>query len=256
MKTRLCRKLVSAVLLQAFFALPICFCWPAQSHAPDGRVSGTLTDVSGAGVAGVRVTAQREGTTGAQVWTATSSTDGAYALLLPAGRYRIRFEHPSFTPREISLEVTTGQSRALPMRLDIAQVSENVVVTANTQPLEVQQTPAPVDFITRQDIDRPQLVKLSEALAGVPGGVIARTGPEGGLATFFLDGGNSNFTKFLVDGTPVNEPGGFVNLSNETLDNVDKIEIVHGAESALYGTDAVSGVVQLFSHQGATRIAK
>jgi vitamin B12 transporter len=58
----------------------------------------------------------------------------------------------------------------------------------------------------------------------------------------------------LVDGAPLNEPGGFLNLSNATLDNIDKVEVVHGAESALYGTDAVSGVVQLFSHRGETRI--
>ena len=247
MKTRLWHDLASAVLLQVFL---VC---SAQSNPPDGRVSGTLTDASGAPVAGVRVTAESEATR-APLWTATSSTDGAYALVLPAGRYHLRFAHPSFTPREVIVDVAPGQSRALNLRLDIAPASENVVVTANTQPLEVQQTPAPVDLITREDIERQQLVSLSEALAESPGGTIARTGPEGGLTTFFLDGGNSNFTKFFIDGAPVNEPGGILNLSNETLDNVDKIEIVHGAESALYGSDAVAGVVQLFSHQGTTRI--
>jgi len=51
----------------------------------------------------------------------------------------------------------------------------------------------------------------------------------------------------------VNDPGGFVSFSNLTLDNVDKVEVVHGAESALYGSDAMSGVIQLFTHQGTTR---
>ncbi len=58
----------------------------------------------------------------------------------------------------------------------------------------------------------------------------------------------------LVDGTPVNEPGGAINFSNLTLDNVDKVEVVHGAESALYGTDAMSGAIQIVSHQGSMRI--
>ena len=80
------------------------------------------------------------------------------------------------------------------------------------------------------------------------------TGAEGGTTAVFLNGGNSNFTKVLVDGATINPPGGAVDFSSLTLDNIDKIEIVRGAESAIYGTDAVSGVVQLFTHRGETRI--
>jgi vitamin B12 transporter len=174
--------------------------------------------------------------------------------MLSPGHYRIRFERSAFVPHEIFLSLADADTRSLDVKLEIAQVSENVVVTANAQPLELSQTPAPVDVVTRDEIHRRQLVSLADALQTLLGATIARTGREGGLTTFFLDGGNSNFTKFFIDGTPLNEPGGFLNLSNQTLDNIDKIEVVHGAESALYGTDAVSGVVQLFSHRGATRI--
>ena len=66
-------------------------------------------------------------------------------------------------------------------------------------------------------------------LAEQPGISIARTGAEGGLTTLFLDGGNSNYTKVLMDGTPVNQPGGSIDFSTLTLDNIDKVEIVHGA---------------------------
>jgi vitamin B12 transporter len=83
---------------------------------------------------------------------------------------------------------------------------------------------------------------------------MGRTGPEGGSASLFLDGGNSNYTKVLVDGAPVNWPGGLIDFSNFTVDNIDKIEIVHGAESALYGSDAMVGVIQIFTHRGTTRI--
>jgi vitamin B12 transporter len=180
--------------------------------------------------------------------------DGTFSLLLPPGGYRVRFEHSAFVPQELSITLAPSESRKFDVRLTISELSENVVVTANTQPVELSQTAAPVDLVTRKEIEQLQLVSLPDALATVSGAAIARTGREGGLATFFLDGGNSNFTKFFVDGTPVNEPGGFLNLANSTLDNIDKIEVVHGAESALYGTDAVSGVVQLFSHHGETRI--
>ncbi|MGH9709366.1 MAG: TonB-dependent receptor plug domain-containing protein, partial [Candidatus Acidiferrales bacterium] len=72
----------------------------------------------------------------------------------------------------------------------------------------------------------------------------------GGITSLFLDGGNSNFTKVLVDGTPVNQPGGDMDFSTLDLSNVDKIEIVHGASSALFGSDAMTGVVQIFTHRG------
>jgi outer membrane cobalamin receptor len=81
-------------------------------------------------------------------------------------------------------------------------------------------------------------------------------GPEGGITSLFLDGGNSNYTKVLIDGTPVNEPGGAVEFSNYSLENVAKVEVVHGAASALFGSDAMSGVVQIFTDRGTTRIPR
>jgi vitamin B12 transporter len=238
----------------AFFLLVFSSCSQAQSDSRSALLTGQLTDVSGYSVASVRIVARPLGRDSSQTYQTTSTAEGAYALSLPSGSYRVHFEHSAFVPRDLTLQLAPAESRKLDLRLEIAQLSENVIVTANAQPLELNQTPAPVDVIPRAEIDQRQLVSLPDALATIPGGAIARTGREGGLATFFLDGGNSNFTKFFVDGTPVNEPGGFINLANSTLDNIDKIEVVHGAESALYGTDAVSGVVQLFSHRGETRI--
>jgi outer membrane cobalamin receptor len=215
-------------------------------------VHGTLTDATGAGVEGVRVTAEREGTTGGQVWTATSSMDGAYSLLLPAGNYRIRFERRSFTPRELTTDVTPGRDRTIDLRLELARYSENVVVTAEAEPTMAQETSASVTIITRQEVEQRKAMTLPDVLLYTPGVAIGRTGPEGGQTSIFLNGGNSSFTKVLVDGTAVNEPGNAVDFGNFTLDNIDKVEVVRGAESALYGTDAVAGVIQAFTHRGTT----
>ncbi len=239
----------------AFSLLLFCGCLSlnAQSSASEAHLSGRIADASGYTIANVKITAQPENARASS--TSTSSVaDGSYALILPPGHYRIRLERREFVPRDILLSLAAADVRTLDVKLEIAQVSENVVVTANAQPLEMSQTPAPVDVVTRDEIRERQLVSIADALTTLPGAAFARTGREGGLTTFFLDGGNSNFTKFFVDGTPLNMPGGFLNLSNQTLDNIDKIEVVHGAESALYGTDAVSGVVQLLSHRGTTRI--
>jgi vitamin B12 transporter len=65
-------------------------------------------------------------------------------------------------------------------------------------------------------------------------------------------GGESNYTKVLLDGIPLNEPGGAFNLSNVTTENLERVELVRGANSALFGSDAMTGVVQLFTRQGRT----
>ena len=241
-------------VLFSFAVFAFSFSLQAQSTSPDAHFSGKLTDLSGYGVGSVKVTAQLEGDANARVWPATSSEDGDYSLVLPPGRYHVHFQRVSFVPRDFVLDLAAGEKRSIEVRLEIERLSEKVVVTANAQPLELERTPAPVDLLGRQEIEQRQAVSLPDLLATQTGVSLARTGTIGGLATVFLDGGNSNFAKVLVDGTPVNEPGGTINFSNLTLDNVDKVEIVHGAESALYGTDAMSGVIQIVSHRGSTRI--
>ena len=224
----------------------------AQTTGPDAQLEGTLLDSSGGGVGGVQVTARSLNDPPAQLWKATSTTAGAYFLTLPPGTYSVVFLRKSFVTREIDLDLRAGATRTLDLRLDLERLSSSVVVTALAEPEQIQQTTAPVDVITRQDMDARLSLTLPEALLYSTGISIGRTGPEGGTASVFLNGGNSDFTKVLVDGTPVNEPGNAVDFSNFTLDNVDKVEVVRGAESAIYGSDAVSGVIQVFTHRGTT----
>jgi vitamin B12 transporter len=249
MKTTLLRTaFVSFLVFAASISLQ------AQSNSADAHLSGTLIDASGAGVGGARVTAQLEGVSDAHVWMATSSTDGAYIFTLPAGRYHVRFSRAPFVTRDFVLDLPAGQQRKLDLRFDLERLSDSVVVTAQAEPVTSEATPYPVTVISRNEIESRQSSSLPDLLALQPGISLARTGSVGGLATIFIDGGNSSFTKVLIDGTPVNEPGGFLNFSNFTLDNVEKVEIVHGAESALYGSDAVSGVIQVFTRRGRTRL--
>jgi vitamin B12 transporter len=247
------------LFLFLFFAVPAVvlgkgFSPQTQTNLPDAQLSGTLLDASGAGVADVRVTAQPEGTAAGQLWKATSSTDGHYSLSLPAGRYHVTFERSSFTPRDFHLNLAAGEQRGLDLHLDLEPLSSNVVVTAQAEPIPVDQSSAPVDVISKDEIANRQFVGLADALTFSPGVAIGRTGPEGGSASVFLNAGDSNFVKVLVDGAPINPPGAAVDFSSLTLDNIDKVETVRGAESAIYGTDAVSGVIQLFTHRGTTRV--
>jgi vitamin B12 transporter len=226
----------------------------AQSNSSDAHVYGTLLDSGGAGVGEVRVTAQLEDDAAAHLWKTDSSSDGAYRLTVPPGHYHVRFERAAFVPRSLVLDLAPAEQHKLNLILKLEPLSSSVIVTAQAEPTLTDQITASVSVITRAEIDARQAVSLPEALLFTPGIAIGRTGPEGGTASVFLNGGNSNFTKVLVDGTPINPPGGAVDFSNLTLDNFDKVEIVRGAESAIYGSDAVSGVIQLFTHRGSTRV--
>lgn len=246
---------IRRVAFLAFLTLAVSFSLQAQTPG-NAQLSGQVTDISGNGIANVRITAELDSPALGQTQTpsTTSAADGSYALRLTPGVYRVLFEHAGFVSYEVPLRLAASEVRVVDARLQIAQLSEKIVVTANAQPLEISQTPAPVDVVTRAEIEQRQTVLLPDLLASQPGIAIARTGTIGGLTSVFLDGGNSEFVKVLVDGTPINLPGGNVDFSNLTLDNVDKVEVVHDAESALYGTDAMSGVVQIFTHHGTTRV--
>ena len=226
----------------------------AQNNSSDATLSGILMDSSGGAIEGVVVSAAVEGQAGAAVVTVNSKADGSYSLRVPAGRYRVRFARSSFISVEHVVELRPGESHTLNSQLSLDRLSSAVIVTAQAEPALLQQTTAPVSVITREEIAERQAVSLPEILLFSPGIAIGRNGAEGGATSVFLNGGNSNFTKVLVDGATINPPGGAADFSSLTLDNIDKVEIVRGAESAIYGTDAVSGVIQVFTHRGEKRI--
>jgi vitamin B12 transporter len=94
------------------------------------------------------------------------------------------------------------------------------------------------------------ITRVSDALREVVGAAVVQPGSDGALTSLFLRGGESDYTSVLVDGVPLNDPGGAINLADLTMDNVDRIEVVRGPASVLYGSDAVSGVVQIFTRRG------
>jgi len=224
-------------------------CARAQSTT---TLTGTLTDPSGAAIARAAVSAERLPAPG-NLQRATSGDDGRFTLSLAPGKYRVRITHLSFARVEEELALTAGETRELRIRLELERLAATVVVSAHAEPAAVEAITAPVSVVTREEIEQRQSVSLAPLLESLPGFSLGRTGREGGVTSLFLNGGNFNFTKVLVDGTAVNEPGGAIDFSNFTLDNVEKIEVVRGAESALYGSDAMAGVVQVFTHRGTTR---
>ncbi|MEO7084410.1 MAG: TonB-dependent receptor [Gemmatimonadaceae bacterium] len=132
---------------------------------------------------------------------------------------------------------------------DTAKVAP-VVVTATRIPISSTSSPATVSVITGDELRLRGAMSIAAALQMVPGVVFAQSGSTGGATSLFLRGGESKYVKVLVDGVSVNDPGGAIDFGALTTDNVERIEIVRGPASVLYGADAVTGVIQIFTRRG------
>ncbi len=125
-----------------------------------------------------------------------------------------------------------------------------IVVTATRSPLPAERVPSAVTVIRGEQLRREGITTVADALRQVPGLVVVQSGSYGGLTSVFIRGGESKYAKVLVDGVPVNEAGGAFDFASLTTDNLDRIEIVRGPASVLYGSDAMAGVIQLFTRTG------
>src|SRR5437899_7402004 len=126
-----------------------------------------------------------------------------------------------------------------------------VLVTATRVPTPVDAVTAAVTVVSGRELQLRGIRTVAEALRTVPGAAVVETGSYGGQTSLFLRGGESDYVKVLIDGVPVNQPGGAFDFSSLTTDNVDRVEIVRGPASVLYGSDAVSGVGQSLTRRGA-----
>jgi vitamin B12 transporter len=132
-------------------------------------------------------------------------------------------------------------------------MTPEVVVTATRVPTEIENIPAGVTVITRQEIEERGYNTLAEALSAVPGVRVAQSGGPGGEGSVFIRGTNSNQVLVLRDGMPINDPsdpGAAFNFGVDTLADVERIEIIRGPMAALYGSGAIGGVINLITVRG------
>lgn len=130
----------------------------------------------------------------------------------------------------------------------------DLVVTATRTEWGADKIPAATTVLHGDDLRARGVRFVGEALREVPGMMLVQTGSYGAVTSAFMRGGESDYVKVLVDGIPLNAPGGALNLADLSLDDIDRIEVVRGPASVLYGADAMSGVVQLFTRQGGGRL--
>ena len=136
---------------------------------------------------------------------------------------------------------------------DAERTLATVQVTANRIEKPVAETLASITVVTREDIVRSQAPDLISLLSRQAGVDIARTGGQGQASTLFLRGTNSSHTLVLIDGIRVNAATqGIIDFAHIPLAQVERIEIVRGPRAALWGSDAIGGVVQIFTRDAST----
>ena len=127
---------------------------------------------------------------------------------------------------------------------------EGLVVTASPTPRPVDAVASHVTVLSGDRLRALGVRSLADALRDVPGVAVVRNGSFGAVTSIFLRGGESDYTLVLVDGVQVNQAGGGFDFAALTIDNVERIEIVRGPSSALYGSDAVAGVIHVITRTG------
>ncbi|MGH9603851.1 MAG: TonB-dependent receptor [Terriglobales bacterium] len=203
-------------------------------------------------VAGARVAVYRAESSIAVAVQTTTAAGGADFTAIADGAYHVEVLAPGFAAHWARVEVP--QSSAHTVKLEPAPRAETVVVTAAGTPLPVEEGGAPVALLDGAEIETMRPLAISEALRFLPGAVINAAGRRGGLASLFVRGGNSSYNKVIVDGVPLNDPGGIFDFGVVPLQEAARLEFVRGAESTLYGSDAMTSVVQVWTGAGRTRV--
>ncbi len=131
------------------------------------------------------------------------------------------------------------------------QVLEPVVVSATKTPVPLRQVTSAVEVVTEEDLQQRQVKTVVEALRLTQGTAVLQSGGPGGSTNVRIRGGTNSQTLVLIDGAIVNSATlGSFNFAHLTTDNIEKIEIVRGAQSTLWGADALGGVINITTKRG------
>ncbi len=223
----------------------------AAASAADLKVK--VIDPQSAAVAGAQVTLLGTESAASSAKTATTSAEGIATFPDLPTRHQLQVQvlAPGFAPQT---EDIAGHSDSITIQLHLATASETVVVTATRTPVPAGETGASISTLESEQLETMQPVAADDAVRFLPGAIVNTAGQSGGLSSLFVRGGDSTYNKVIVDGVTVNEPGGTFDFGTLPLTQANRVEFLRGAQSTLYGSDAMTSVVQVFTRTGSTPI--
>jgi vitamin B12 transporter len=134
--------------------------------------------------------------------------------------------------------------------------NHEIIITATKTGINKRETGASITVITSEEMEHREIMNVVEMLKDTPGVSVSQSSPLGGVADLYMRGTNSNHIVVLIDGVRVNNPASIGNgfdFADLTTDNIDRIEIIRGSQSTLYGSDAIGGVINIITKKGKGR---
>jgi outer membrane cobalamin receptor len=211
--------------------------------AQASEIRGFVFDPSGRVIRGAQVQCAGE--------TTVTGLDGRFEFGR-ASQCRAVVAAPGFQTQTVDLAAGAEARITLP----ISGVAERIVVTATRHQTTLEEAGVAASVIARGDIAQQQYPAIADLLREVPGLQVTTTGRRGSLSSVFTRGAQRTGTLLLVDGVPVNDPGGEFNMGHLLSGDIDRIEVVRGPESALFGAEAAAGAIQVFTRRGDPEIIR
>ena len=252
------RRKLTSNLIAVMFLLACAVAPGAQGQSSSASVRGRVTDQRGGAVAGVGVTLYARDRSAASRVATTTDESGAYRFeRLAPGEYVIEAEAEGFARAASRVLRVGGDSSALDIdiQLEVAGVSEQVVVTASGAPQTVDEVSKAVTVVGRREIEERDESSISEALRTVPGLRVQQLGGPGSFTTIKTRGLRNQDTALLIDGLRFRDvtaergdASGFI--GDLLFTGAGRVEVLRGSGSSLYGTNAVGGVINVVTEEG------
>jgi outer membrane cobalamin receptor len=221
----------------------------ASQHDPYAAgISGTVFDPDGRPVAGARITLVYAM---AALEVRETNAQGQYRFDdLRAGRYQIIAASAGFNEVTGEIELKPGEKLTKDLNLNLSALQEKIVVSAAPGGALTSEIASSVSVISAQEIDDRGAQAALDVLRGLPGVEINQSGGRGTVTSAFIRGGNSNYNLVMINGIQLNDFGGGFDLAPLPAEGVEQVEVIRGPESALYGSNAVSGVINIETIRG------
>ena len=220
---------------------------PALARA--AVVEGTVVDPDGRPTPSATVLVSDRSVIRATVLT---DAQGRFEVTdLPAGRYEVRVALDGFGASPVTIDLDADAVGSVAITLQVRAVTESIVITATALAVPRSRVTDSVSVVTGDEIAARQFETVSDALRfSVPGLGVTATGGRGGMTALYARGGESDFSLVLIDGVRVNGFGGSYDFAHLPVGDIERIEVVRGPQSAVYGSDAIGSVVQIITSQG------
>ena len=224
------------------------FFFMAAASAAELKIK--VVDPQSAAVAGAQVLLLA-GTSSKPVAVQTTTAEGLAVFHVAEGFYQAQVLAQGFAPQISNADKAAA---IITITLRVAPASETVVVSATRTPVPSQTAGVEVETLSGAQIQAMNPVDAGSAVRFLPGAIVNTAGRRGGFSSLFVRGGDSRYNKVILDGIPVTDPGGTFNFALVPLSEAGRMEFVRGAQSTLYGSDAMTSVLQVWSRNGSTRI--